>query len=106
MSSKRATGGKYEYLSLAELYQIEEKTNVKTQRAHIYGIVSEKYQPQITRSGDTYLKLKLFDESLNSDYNGDEMKPRKGMKRVNPPFIDIACFANKKEDLLILAQVG
>ena len=106
MASKRATGGKYEYLSLAELYQIEEKTNVKTQRAHVYGIVAEKYQPQITRSGDTYLKLKLFDESLNSDYNGDEMKPRKGMKRVNPPFIEIACFANKKEDLPILAQVG
>lgn len=104
MASKRATGGKYEYLSLAELYQLEERMNVKTQRAHIYGIVAEKYQPQITRSGDTYLKLKLFDESLNSDYVDE--KPRKGMKRVNPPFIEIACFANNKEDLPILAQVG
>ena len=104
MASKRATGGKYEYLSLAELYQLEQKTNVKTQRAHIYGIVSEKYQPKMTRTGDTHLKLKLFDESLSSDFGNE--KPKKGMKRANPPFIEIQCFANNKEDLPILAQVG
>ena len=58
----------------------------------------------MTRTGDTHLKLKLFDESLSSDYGNE--KPKKGMKRANPPFIEIQCFANNKEDLPILAQVG
>ena len=58
----------------------------------------------MTRTGDTHLKLKLFDESLSSDFGNE--KPKKGMKRANPPFIEIQCFANNKEDLPILAQVG
>ena len=102
MASKKATGGKYEYHTLRQLSEIKERATmlggIRTERAHVYGIVSEIYQPQLTRTGDSYLKIKVFDETLSADYDEN---------RANTPaFIEIMCFANRKEDLPVLARPG
>ena len=104
MATKGKTEGKYEYLSLAELSGLEgrgggyDNKTFSTQRAHVYGIVSERYEPQQTRTQEYYLKLKLFDETLNPDYED--------VKDALPAYVEVMCFANRKEDLPIKARPG